>query len=158
MIKKIVTGLIIATLTSVSALACGGNCDDMSKCADPAKCGSMGMMGMDMPTATIAKADEHAGGAVTVTNDKYKLIYKIEDDGVDYFLYEKASNKAIDPKGITGKLLTPDNEQSYNISAMAMGDEPKAHLMMMDKINAKKLTGKVIFKLPDGSRIMFDLK
>ena len=157
MIKKIVTGLIIATLTTVAAYACSGNCDDMSKCVDPAKCGSMGMMGMDMPTATIAKADEHAGGAVTVTNDKYKLIYKIEDEGVDYYLYEKASNKAVDPKGITGK-LTLDNGQSYNIGAMAMGDEPKPHLMMMDKISAKKLTGKVIFKLPDGSRIMFDLK
>lgn len=155
--KKIVLASVIAMLMSTTALACGGNCDDMSKCADPAKCGSMGMMGMDMPAETIAKADEHAGGAVTVTNDKYKLIYKIEDEGVDYYLYEKESNKAIDPKGITGK-LTLDNGQSYNIGAMAMGDEPKPHLMMMDKINAKKLSGKVIFKLPDGNRIMFDLK
>lgn len=156
MIKYTIVAILAFVIMSGSAYACGGNCD-MSKCDDPSKCGSMGMMGMDMPTETIAKADGMTDSAVTVTNDKYKLIYKIEDDGVDYYLYEKESNKAIDPKGITGK-LTLDNGQSYGIGAMAMGDEPKAHLMMMDKINAKKLSGKVIFKLPDGSRIMFDLK
>lgn len=155
---KMTRYLIVAALAMVmmsgTAYACGGNCD-MSKCNDPAKCGSMVM---DMSSSeTIAKADGQADGAVTVTNDKYKLIYKVEEDAVDYYLYDKATGKAIDTKGITGK-LTLDNGKSYGIGVMAMGDEPKAHLMSMDNVGQKQLKGKVIFKLSDGSRIMFELK
>lgn len=156
MIRYMIAAVLAIAVMSGTAYACGGNCD-ASMCNDPAKCSSMGMMGMDMPAETIAKADGQTDSAVTVTNDKYKLIYKVEEDGVDYYLYDRATGKAIDPKGITGK-LTLDNGKSYSIGVMAMGDEPKAHLMSMDNIGQKQLKGKIVFKLPDGSRIMFELK
>lgn len=156
MIRYLIAAVLAIVVMSGTAYACGGNCDT-SKCNDPAKCNSMGMMGIDMPTEMIAKADGQADSAVTVTNDKYKLIYKVEADGVDYYLYDKATGKAIDSKGITGK-LTLDNGKSYSIGVMAMGDEPKPHLMSMDSVGQKQLKGKVVFKLSDGSRIMFELK
>lgn len=157
MVRYLMAAVLAIVVMSGTAYACSGSSCDTSKCNDPAKC-SMGMTGMDMSSGeTIAKADGQDEGAVTVTNDKYKLIYKVGEEGVDYYLYDKDSGKAIDSKGITGK-LTLDNGKSYDIGTMAMGNEPKPRLMSMDNVWQKQLKGKVIFKLADGNKIIFELK
>ncbi len=156
MVRYLMAAVLALVVMSGTAYACGTNCDT-SKCNDPAKC-NMGMGGMDMSSSeTIAKADGQDDSAVTVTNDKYKLIYRIADEGIDYYLYDKDSGKAIDPKGVTGK-LTLDSGKSYDIGSMSMGNEPKPRLMSMENVLQKQLKGKVTFKLADGNKIMFELK